>query len=85
VTARNTGSTTWSSPGYRLRINRTGRITLPKSSVALNGTVAPGQSQTFSFSIVGAATPGPGSFSVQMGSPSGAFGQSVGMAVVCQP
>lgn len=85
VTARNTGSTTWSSPSYLLRLNRTGRIALPQPSAALTGTVAPGQSRAFAFTILGAATPGSGGFSVQMGGPSGAFGQSVGMAVVCQP
>lgn len=85
VTARNTGSTTWSSPGYLLRLNRTGRIALPQLSAALTGTVAPGQSRAFIFNILGAPTPGSGGFSVQMGGPSGVFGQSVGMAVVCQP
>ena len=85
VTARNTGSTTWSSPGYLLRLNRTGRIALPQPSAALTGTVAPGQSRAFTFTILGAATPGSGGFSVQMGGPSGVFGPSVGMAVVCQP
>ena len=85
VTARNTGSTTWSSPGYLLRLSRTGRIALPQATAPLAGTVAPGQSQTFTFTILGAATPGNGGFSVQMGGPSGAFGQSLGMTVVCQP
>lgn len=85
VTARNTGSTTWSSPGYLLRLNRTGRIALPQPTAALTGAVAPGQSHTFSFTILGATTPGSGGFSVQMGGPSGAFGQSVGTTVVCQP
>jgi hypothetical protein len=42
------------------------------------------QSQTFTFTILGAATPGAGGFTVQMGGPSGAFGQSVGMAVACK-
>jgi len=72
-------------PSYALRLNRTGRIALPQNSAALTGTVAPGQSRAFTFTILGAATPGYGGFSVQMGGPSGAFGQSVGMAVVCQP
>jgi len=85
VTARNTGSTTWSSPGYLLRLNRTGRIALPQPSAALTGTVAPGQSRAFIFTILGALTPGLGGFSVQMVGPNGAFGQSVGMVVVCQP
>jgi serine protease len=86
VTARNTGSTTWSSPGYSLVLRRTGRIALPQPSAALAGpSVAPGQSRTFTFTILGAATPGLGGFTVQMGGPSGAFGQSIGMNVVCQP
>jgi hypothetical protein len=84
VTARNTGSTTWSGPGYLLRLNRNGRISLPQSTAALTGTVTPGQSRTFTFTILGAATPGQGGFSVQMGGPGGAFGQSAGMTVVCQ-
>jgi hypothetical protein len=37
-----TGSTTWSNPGYLLRLNRTGRIALPQPSAALAGTVRPG-------------------------------------------
>jgi hypothetical protein len=85
VTARNTGSSTWTNPGFLLRISRTGRIALPQSTAALTGPVAPGQSAVFGFTILGAATPGSGGFSVQMGGPNGAFGQSVGMAVVCQP
>jgi serine protease len=85
VTVRNTGSTTWSAPGYLLRLSRTGRIALPQATAALTGTLAPGQSHTFSFTILGAATPGSGGFSVQMGGPGGAFGQSVGAAVLCQP
>jgi serine protease len=85
VTARNTGTTTWSSPNYLLRLNRIGRIALPQNSAALTGTIAPGQTATFTFTILGAATPGAGGFTVQMGGPSGAFGQSVGMNVVCQP
>ena len=84
VTARNTGTTTWSSPNYLLRLNRTGRIALPQNSAALTGAVAPGQSGTFTFTILGAATPGTGGFTVQMGGPSGAFGQSAGMNVICQ-
>ena len=84
VTARNTGSTTWSSPRYGLRLTRTGRLVLPRSSVPPTGPVAPGQSQTFSFLIVGAATPGVATFSVQMGGPNGLFGQSAGMAVTCR-
>jgi hypothetical protein len=85
VTARNTGSTTWSSAQYILRLTRIGRIALPQASASLVGTVGPGQSALFTFVIVGAATPGSGGFSVQMGGPGGAFGQSVGMAVTCQP
>jgi hypothetical protein len=38
-----------------------------------------------SFLIVGASTPGSAGFSVQMGGPGGAFGQSVGQSVVNQP
>ena len=37
VTARNTGSTTWSSPRYGLRLTRTGRLALPRSSVPPTG------------------------------------------------
>ena len=85
VTARNTGTTTWSSPNYLLRLSRTGRIALPQNTAALTGSVTPGQTGTFTFIIQGAATPGTGGFTVQMGGPSGAFGQSVGMSVVCQP
>jgi len=84
VTARNTGTTTWSSPNYVLRLNRTGRIALPQNTAALTGPVAPGATGTFVFTIQGAATPGTGGFSVQMGGPGGAFGQSAGMTVVCQ-
>jgi serine protease len=83
VTARNTGSTTWNTPGYLLKIGRTGRIALPQNTAALSGPIGPGQSKTFTFAILGATTPGSGGFSVQMGGPNGAFGQSVGMAVVC--
>ena len=54
----------------------------PGGGAALTQT-APGQSKTFTFAILGATTPGSGGFSVQMGGPNGAFGQSVGMAVVC--
>jgi hypothetical protein len=85
VTARNTGTTTWTGPNYLLRLNRTGRIALPQNTAALPGAVPPGQTATFVFTIQGAATPGTGGFSVQMGGPGGAFGGSAGMTVVCQP
>ena len=84
VTARNTGTTTWAPPGYALSLLRTGRIALPVNQAALTGAVPPGQTGTFTFTIQGAATPGLGGFSAQMGSPNGSFGQSVGMNVVCQ-
>lgn len=86
VTARNTGSTTWSPGAYILRINRSGRLQLPQASVALAGPVGPGQAQTFTFAAQCAVnTQGLGGFSVQMGGPPGAFGQSAGATVVCQP
>jgi len=84
VTARNTGSTTWTAAGYLMRLDRTGRITLPQNTVSLISTIAPGQSFPFAFNIQGAATPGGGGFSAQMGGPGGAFGQSIGMSVLCQ-
>jgi len=84
VTVRNTGSTTWSGPAYGLNLTRTGRIALPQPSAPLTGAVAPGQSQAITFTILGAATPGYGGFSVQMAGPSGAFGPSIGMTVICQ-
>lgn len=86
VTARNTGSTTWSPGGYLLRVTRSGRLQLPQASVALAGPVGPGQAQTFTFTAQCAVnTQGLGGFSVQMGGPPGAFGQSAGATVVCQP
>ena len=84
VTARNTGSRTWTAARYMMRLNRTGRIALPRNTVSFFGTVVPGQSFPFAFNIQGAATPGVGGFSVQMVGPGGAFGQSVGMSVLCQ-
>jgi subtilisin family serine protease len=85
VTARNTGSTTWSSPRYLLRLSRSGRIALPQPTAPLSVSVAPGQSLPFIFTILGASTPGLGGFHVQMVGPNGAFGQSIGKSVVCQP
>lgn len=85
VTARNTGSTTWTAGSYVLRLTRTGRLALPQNAAAFTGSVAPGQSKSFTFTIQGAATPGLGGFSVQMGGPHGAFGQSTGRSVACQP
>lgn len=86
VKALNTGSTTWDSPGYLLRLTRTGRIALPQNSAPLVGSsVAPGQSRLFNFVVVGGATVGSGGFSVQMGGPNGEFGQLVGMAVATVP
>ena len=85
VNARNTGTTTWAPPGYGLTLLRTGRIALPSNQAALTGAVPPGQTGSFTFTIQGAANPGLGGFSVHMASPSGSFGQSVGMNVVCQP
>jgi len=84
VTARNTGSTTWRTPGYSLRTTRTGRLQLPQASVAVRNTVGPGQAQTYSF-VASCGSTGQGGFSVQMGGPAGAFGQSTGRTVVCQP
>ena len=82
VTVKNTGNTTWDS-GYALRVNRTGRLSLPTNTVPISGVVPPGQSTILSFNItcIGSGLSG---FSVQMSSASQAFGQSAGQQIVCQ-
>lgn len=83
VAATNTGSTTWKATSYQLRLGKTGRIALPLSNFATN-TVGPGQTQTFGFPII-CNSQGLSGFSGRMSGPSGAFGQSIGANVVCQP
>jgi hypothetical protein len=78
----NTGNTTWDS-GYSLGVNRIGRISLPRNTVPISGTVLPGHSTTVAFAITCNGT-GPGGFSVQMSGTSVAFGPSVGQTVACQ-
>lgn len=84
VTVTNTGTTTWGTPGYALRLNRTNRISLPQNAVALQGAMAPGDSVTLTFLITCNGL-GTGGFSAQMGAQAGAFGQSAGRNVACQP
>jgi hypothetical protein len=85
VSIHNTGSTTWTTAAYGLQLLRTGRIALPLPSASLTGPVAPGQSQTITFTILAAPTPGLGGFSVQLSGPNGSFGTAAGQNVVCQP
>ena len=85
VTARNTGSTTWNTSKFLSASRGRERSRCRLNTASLTGTVAPGQTGTSGFAIVGAATAGFGGFSVQMGGPRGAFGQSVGKAVLCTP
>jgi hypothetical protein len=81
VTATNTGTTTWGST-YFLRLLRNGRISLPNTTVPSSGSVAPGQSRTFSF-LMTCNGSGEGGFSAQMSGSGGDFGQNSGITVVC--
>jgi len=83
VTLRNNGTSTWSPGGYLLKLNRTGRVSLPVNTVALPSMVAPGTSITLTFTV-GCTTAGTGTFSVQMSNQNGVFGQSTGRTIVCQ-
>ena len=83
VTAQNTGTSTWQA-SYALALGRTGRIALPQNTVAIGGTVGPGQSRTLSFAVQ-CNSQGFGGFSAQMSGSSGQFGQSVGQNILCQP
>jgi hypothetical protein len=60
VTMLNTGTTTWTAPGYMLgSLNPQGNITWGLSQVGLGGlSVAPGAQATFSFNVTAPATPG---------------------------
>lgn len=84
VTVTNNGSTTWTTPGYLLRLRSLARISLPQNTVALPGSVAPNASVSLSFTIM-CNGQGSSGFVVQMGGPGGAFGQSLGRNVLCQP
>jgi hypothetical protein len=83
VTATNTGTSTW-GPGYSLNLFRTGRISLPANSVAIVGTVGPGQSRGLSVQVQ-CNSQGFGGFSAQMSGVNVAFGNSVGQNILCQP
>ena len=83
VKATNTGTTTWNS-GYSLSLLRSGRISLPKNTVQVSGSVAPGQSQTLGFAII-CNGQGLGGFTAQMNGPNGDFGASAGVNMSCQP
>lgn len=85
VMATNSGTTTWSSPGYILRLDRGMRVSLPQNSVALPGTgVQPAASMTLSFTI-SCNGQGQGFFTAQLAGPGGRFGQNVSRTVACQP
>ena len=84
VTATNIGDTTWSTPPYSLVLRRGLRISLPQNTRPLAGSVAPGQSQSFSFDVM-CNGQSQGFFEAQMGGQGGVFGQSAGRTVVCQP
>ena len=84
VTATNIGTTTWSAPPYELALLRGLRISLPQFSKSVTGSIAPGQSQSFSFDVI-CNGQGQGFFEAQMGGQSGRFGQSAARTVVCQP
>jgi hypothetical protein len=85
VTALNTGSTTWASPGYSLRLARGLRVSLPQQFASVSGNVAPGASQTFTFGVI-CNGQGQGWFSARMsGGQSGIFGQQAARTIVCQP
>lgn len=83
VSVKNTGTTSWTTAGYLLRLSRLNRISLPQPTAALPGAVAPGGSTSITFAIKCNGS-GTGSFSVQMSGPGGSFGQSPGQTVVCQ-
>lgn len=84
VTATNIGGTTWSNPPYSVVLRRGLRISLPQFGKPVAGSVAPGQSQSFSFDVICNGS-GQGFFEAQMGGQAGVFGQSAGRTVVCQP
>jgi hypothetical protein len=85
VTGQNIGTTTWSSQRYSLQLGRNLRISLPASSVPVTGSVAPGGSQSFTFTVM-CNGQGQGSFSAQMAeTQAGKFGQQVGRTIICQP
>ena len=84
VTATNIGTTTWSTPPYAVVLRGGLRISLPQNSKPVVGSVAPGQSQGFTFDVI-CNGQGQGFFQAQMGGQGGAFGQSAGRTVVCQP
>lgn len=77
VTATNIGTSTWTSQ-TTLQLFRSRRISMPQFSKPVIGSVAPGQSQSFTFEII-CNGQGSGGFSVRM------FGQIAGGNVVCQP
>jgi hypothetical protein len=65
VTALNTGATVWTPQTHALRIWGSPSLTVSQTSGALAGTVAPGQSATFTFMVTCRAT-GLASYSTQM-------------------
>jgi hypothetical protein len=79
----NTGTTTWTVPGFSLRLQRGLKVTLPSNTVAMP-PLAPGQGLSIFF-VVGChpTAPGQGYFSAQMGGTNGAFGQIASRTVVC--
>jgi len=84
VTAKNTGTTTWSAPTYLLQLSRGLRLSLPQTTASVTGSVMPGASQTLTFGVI-CNGQGQGSFTAQMaGNQSGAFGQRVARTIVCQ-
>ncbi len=84
VTVTNIGTTTWNTPSHGLVLRRGLRINLPQFGKPVTGSVAPGQSQSFSFEVVCSGR-GQGYFEAQMGGQGGVFGQNVARTVVCQP
>jgi hypothetical protein len=85
VRAVNTGSTTWSAPGYVLALGRGLRLSLPQFSASIAGTVPPAASQNLTFDVK-CNGQGQGFFTAQMAaSQGGVFGQRVSKTIVCQP
>ena len=80
VSARNTGTSTWQSGNYALRVMPGRLMSTPQTNVSLPTAVAPGAVHSFSF-VVTCNGQGLGGFSAQMAS----FGQQVGANIVCQP
>jgi hypothetical protein len=83
VAVTNTGTSTWTTAAYSLRLQRGLRMSLPQNFASLTAAVPPGATQNLSF-IVGCNGQGQGFFSAQMGGTAGLFGQQASRTIVCQ-